>query len=190
MGVGWSRKAKAIATLWGFCEASFFFIVPDVWLSILAKNRLKPALWGCMFSLAGALLGGLSIYLISLNHLEQLLMLMSHIPAINPEMILQVNSSLAEKGVSATLFGPLRGTPYKLYAAQAASNGIGLMSFLLTSIPARLTRFVLVSLLTHYGFKLLIKWRSDINKTKVLLSCWLVFYGYYFWVMGCNHLLN
>ncbi|MFM9106139.1 MAG: hypothetical protein ACKOWF_05500, partial [Chloroflexota bacterium] len=31
-----SRAAARIAALWGFAEATVFFIVPDVWIGLLA----------------------------------------------------------------------------------------------------------------------------------------------------------
>jgi hypothetical protein len=34
-----------VAGLWGFAEATLFFLVPDIWLTALAVRRgLKPAL--------------------------------------------------------------------------------------------------------------------------------------------------
>ena len=52
-----------IAGIWGFAEATLFFIVPDVWLTLIAVRRgLVPALAACGWALAGALAGGLAMY--------------------------------------------------------------------------------------------------------------------------------
>ena len=51
-------RANAIASLWGFAEATVFFIVPDVLLSWLALRSPKSGLIACLFALLGALIGG------------------------------------------------------------------------------------------------------------------------------------
>ena len=53
----------AAAFAWGFAEATLFFVVPDVWLTLIAVRRgLRPALVACGWALAGALAGGLAMY--------------------------------------------------------------------------------------------------------------------------------
>ena len=47
-----------IAGLWGFAEATFFFLVPDVWLSFLAIESFTQGVAGSFAALAGALNGG------------------------------------------------------------------------------------------------------------------------------------
>jgi hypothetical protein len=42
--------------------------------------------------------------------------------------------------------GPVRGTPYKIYAAQAGEQSLSLLLFLLMTIPARLECFIPVVL--------------------------------------------
>lgn len=43
-----------IATLWGFVEATFFFVMPDVYLSWLALDRPRLALLACFCVLTGS----------------------------------------------------------------------------------------------------------------------------------------
>lgn len=52
-------------------------------------------------------------------------------------MIKDVNSQLIEQGLISILFGPLSGTPYKIYAVQAAGLGSDLWLFIFISIFAR-----------------------------------------------------
>ncbi|GEM_PF-3959884 len=47
-----------VALAWGFAEATLFFIVPDVWLTLVARERLRTGLIASLYSLAGALAGG------------------------------------------------------------------------------------------------------------------------------------
>lgn len=49
------------AFAWGLAEATFFFIVPDVFTTRLALQDFKRALISCIFTLAGALLGGVTL---------------------------------------------------------------------------------------------------------------------------------
>jgi len=174
---------KQVAMAWGFAEATLFFIVPDVWLTLVARKRLRTGLIASLYSLAGALVGGILVYWLGATHQQTLIGVMEALPAIGPEMVDQVRDALSGQGVFALLLGPLSGTPYKLYAAQAAHSGVGLAPFLLISIPARMIRFLLVTLLSYYGLKALANWWPGVNRLLVLSVCWVLFYGWYFSVM-------
>lgn len=172
-----------IALAWGFAEATVFFIVPDVWLTLAARKHLRPGLIASLYALFGALLGGTLMYLWGRADRSSANLVLDAIPAIDPEMIVRVADELSQDGVLALMLGPLSGTPYKVYAVQGADSSIGLGLFLLTSIPARLSRFLLVTLLAHYGLKSVGYWMPRTNPVLVLLVCWVFFYAYYFSVM-------
>lgn len=172
-----------VALAWGFAEATLFFIAPDVWLTLVARERLRTGLIASLYSLAGALAGGALIYWLGATHQQTLIGMMEALPAIGPAMLERVQATLLDQGASATLLGPLSGTPYKLYAAQAAHSGIGLIPFLLISIPARMIRFLLLTLASNYGLKVLSNGWPGVNRLLVLSVCWVLFYGWYFSVM-------
>ena len=99
-------------------------------------------------------------------------------------MIERVQAQLASHGPWSLFIGPLTGTPYKIYALEAAGAGIGLLAFLLISIPARLLRFVLVVFLTaaiaracrgRLGLRTLQVWHA---------GAWIAFYAGYFYAMS------
>ena len=98
-------------------------------------------------------------------------------------MIADVASQLDTRGITALFVGPLIGTPYKIYALEAAGAGFGLLIFLLVSIPARMMRFVIVSsvaaLASHY--------LNKVVSMRVILglhvALWIGFYAFYFSVM-------
>jgi len=69
------------------------------------------------------------------------------VPAISERAIAEVRAEIVSRGEWAVFLGPLSGTPYKIYAVEAAPAGLPLGRFLAISVPARLVRFVLVSLL-------------------------------------------
>jgi hypothetical protein len=174
---------KLAALLWGLAEATVFFIVPDVWLSFAGRTKLRAGLAASLYCLAGAMAGGALIYLWGRHDLSEATDLVEKVPAISTAMVERVQEELSEMGVLAVLFGPLKGTPYKVYAAQAFHAGIGIWLFLLISIPARLIRFVLVTAFCYYALKGLVRWRPGWNRVVVLFVGWVLFYIFYFTVM-------
>src|SRR5690349_1090320 len=109
-----------IALLWGFSEATIFFIVPDVWISIVALSSLQDGLHACLYALAGAILGGIIMYRWGRLDIKAVNDFMVKIPAIRTKDIQEVEASLQKSGVFAILLGPLLGIPYKIYAANSS----------------------------------------------------------------------
>ncbi len=173
-----------IAFAWGLAEATQFFVVPDVWLTLAARRRLRPGLVAALHALAGALLGGTAMYLWGQRRGVEALAAVLAVPAIDAPMAAWVAEALRTQGEVAVLWGPLKGVPYKLYAVQAAAAGVPLAGFLLISVPARLVRFLLVTTIAHYGLRLLARWRFPVTDTTVLIVCWVSFYAWYFSTMG------
>src|SRR3546814_21158393 len=75
-----TRAAHAVSLLWGFAEATVFFVVPDVWISRRALSSWRAALRGSGFALAGALVGGVLLYLPGRHHEAALLALLVRLP--------------------------------------------------------------------------------------------------------------
>jgi membrane protein YqaA with SNARE-associated domain len=170
-----------LAFLWGFAEATLFFIVPDVLLTYLVVLNLNLALWGCLFALSGALVGGAVMYYWGRKNLRQAEHLVGSMPGIWPKLLEREKIHLQEKKELAILIGPLKGVPYKIYAIFAAKSRVSFVRFFLISIPARLIRFVLASLLAAVCL-------APISNLTVQLSLlsgfWVVFYIWYFKKMG------
>lgn len=160
-----------------------FFIVPDVWLGLAGRNRLQTGLRACLFALLGALIGGALIYFWGAHDHSGAIALIEKVPAISPAMVARVQGELTVHGVWSILAGPLTDTPYKLYAAQAAQAGIGFGVFILLSIPARGIRFVIITMGVHYALKKIIPAKIARHPTTLILSCWVLFYFFYFAAM-------
>lgn len=173
-----------LAALWGLAEATVFFIVPDVWLSIVGRNKLRIGLIACLYSLIGAMIGGLLMFSWGSNDQAAANQLLDKIPAISPVMINDVNRQLKEQGLIAVLFGPLNGTPYKIYAVQAAGQGLSLWAFMLVTIPARLIRFMLVTTFFHYALKGLNRVINTQHNLRIVIISWIGFYLLYFSLKG------
>lgn len=172
--------AMIVATLWGFAEATLFFIVPDVWLSLIAVRRgLTPAIIACGFALAGALVGGAIMYGWGAVDIGTAREALDWVPSIDKGMMKDVRSALRHDGVEALFFGPLAGTPYKVYAVEASAAGIGPAAFLSVSIPARLIRFAVVVAAAWTISLALERYTSRFTRTLILLAVWAIFYAVY-----------
>ena len=170
-----------IAAIWGFSEATLFFFVPDIWISVLAVQSARQGLIGCIYALIGAMIGGSVMYYIGRGNLQLMNNLMIKIPAIRKKDILNVQSDLKNSGFIAVLFGPMRGIPYKIYASNAHSV-MSITTFLLISIPARVIRFIIVALVISFVSETLLTDYSTTIKIQFLMIIWVGFYSLYFFI--------
>jgi membrane protein YqaA with SNARE-associated domain len=165
-----------VAFAWGFAEATFFFIVPDVCLTFIALANPKTAFQSSFCALAGALAGGCVMYACGVWAPEAARSFLIRIPGIKASLAASVRSQLQTRGVVAILLGPLRGTPYKIYAAEWGALRRSFTGFLLISIPARYPRF----LLSVLAVAALREFLSPI----ALGVAWLAVYCFYFRKFG------
>jgi membrane protein YqaA with SNARE-associated domain len=168
-----------VALLWGLAEATVFFIVPDVWLSGVALLSLKRGLIACLYALTGALLGGTAMYSWGLADHDYAVSIVEAVPAIDQEMMDRVSAEMRLNGTITVLLGPLSGTPYKVFAVQAPAAGIGLPGFMLVSIPARMLRFLAVTLMAHGVARVFLSGRGWRFRFATLALVWVAFYAAY-----------
>lgn len=177
-----SRAALTLAFAWGFLEATFFFIVPDVLLTLIACRALRPALKSTVAALAGALIGGALMYLFGARDPGFALTSLDRIPGISWELIGRVHNQINDSGLMAVLLGPIEGIPYKIYAVEWGARRGGFLAFVLISIPARYLRFLVTTLITRAIARViepLTNHRARVEMT-TLAVIWIAFYGYYF----------
>src|SRR5262245_5195363 len=113
-----SRAALVLAFAWGLAEATFFFIVPDVVLTLIACRALKAAVKATVAALAGALIGGALMYALGSSEPQFARAGLDRIPAISPELIARVGDQIDQSGLLAVMLGPIKGIPYKIYAVE------------------------------------------------------------------------
>lgn len=179
-----SEQARdyAIGTIWGFAEATLFFIVPDVWLGRIALTSLKRALVATVATLAGAVLGGVLVAMVCAHISPTTSMrVMDAIPAIAPLMIQQVDAEVGEHGSRAIMDGPVRGIPYKPYARSVGVMGGPDAGFVGWSILGRAYRWIiilpLIRLLSYLAERFL--HLSPRQSGVVYVVGWSLFYAYY-----------
>jgi membrane protein YqaA with SNARE-associated domain len=168
-----------IAFFWGLAEATLFFIVPDVGLSVIALKGTDIGLTACLYALAGALTGGTIMFYWGQANIEKVTHILNMIPAIRTKDIEKVRSDLKKSGIPAILFGPILGIPYKIYAAHAHLI-TSIFYFLLISIPARGVRFVLVAFAIPYITGKFLPNAPYLVQVQAVLILWIFFYSIYF----------
>jgi membrane protein YqaA with SNARE-associated domain len=176
---------SAAALVWGFAEATLFFIVPDVYLSATAvgcgrRSALRAAAW----AIGGAVLGGALMHVWGAVDADGAIAALDRLPAISPAMIAGASDELERHGIAAVIIGGVTGVPYKVYAVLAQEAGIELPLFLLISVPARAGRFLLVVLVADWVNRLLAHRLAPRWRYAALATAWLVFYGLYFAAMA------
>ena len=176
---GRGRLAYAGAAVWGFAEATIFFIVPDVLLSWLALRSPRRATWACGWALLGALVGGCVMYAWGARDLDSATAMLLRVPAVDEPMLDTVRSQFDERGAATVLLGPLGGRPYKIYAAYAPAAGVSLPMLLAVSVPARLSRFLLVTWVTAAMAHIVLRRMKLRHKQWLLLACWVAFYAWF-----------
>ena len=168
------------AFIWGIAEGSFFFIVPDLIISLAALYSPGKALRHISAVVAGSLVAGTCLFLWSTASHEAALDAVRHVPFIRPEMFTRVSSDIASFGAIALCKGPLSGIPYKIYAVLSPGS-MPLSLFLLISIPARLER-LLVSWIVFSMAGVLLK-RFILRYPALGLSLhgiyWIIIYALY-----------
>ncbi len=171
-----------VSFVWGFAEATIFFIVPDVWLTFIAvKYGFKRALTGLVFAVVGALLGGVVMYCVGRFTSINAYAFFDRIPGISPQLIDTAYGQIERHQILALFPGLFRGIPYKIYATRLGQAGANFVTMIIVSIFARGLRFLGVVALAYYAGKALRK----ISKIKnidiiLLILSWLAFYIIYY----------
>ena len=175
----------AVAAVWGFAEATVFFIVPDVWISFVAVRRgWKAGMLAACLACLGALVGGAIMYVWGSRDAEAARHVLDMIPAISPGMIWMTGYELEHAGLASMILGAFTGVPFKIYAVEAGAMGAGLSAFLGMAVIARLMRFVLGALIAAVAAQLLRRFFSERTILSLLAGFWILFYAWYFAATG------
>lgn len=183
--MGLTRVWRLAAFAWGFAEATLFFTVPDVLLT-LAAVRLGwwAALRLLLITLIGALLGGSMMYGLGAHDLETARATVDSVPLISADMIASAGESMRGNWFWAMIIGAMTGTPYKIYAVEAAAAGVPFVTFVLASVLARSVRWILT--LTFAALVAAALVRMGLSRWAVPLWAvlWVAFYLFYYVVMS------
>jgi membrane protein YqaA with SNARE-associated domain len=174
-----------IGFLWGFVEATFFFIIPDLVLSwaSLAGVRAGIKILGAI--LAGAVAGGVCMYAWALWRPDSARSAVAAVPFVRTRMFEKVQEDYRAHGVSGIFYTLGTGIPYKVYAVLAPPI-TSPVTFGFISLPARLERLALSWLIPTTLGLFLRRWiRSHRRLTAALwLGFWIVTYAIYWSTVG------
>jgi membrane protein YqaA with SNARE-associated domain len=183
-----ARSWRWIAALWGFAEATFFFIVPDVFTSRVALTHTpRQAFLACAWAVLGALVGGHVLFLfaqINPTAAATFLAQLDWIPGISPPLIAATGDAVRAYGASAFFTSAFSGVPYKLCTLHAGLLDVSYAAFLALSVASRFSRFAAVTalaLLCRYCF---LRHCRRTVQLRVHAIAWTAFYGSYFYVMS------
>lgn len=178
-----------VAFLWGYCEATWFFIIPDAGLTFIALHLgLRRSLRPLLAAVLGAMLGATTIYALAALNWPGL---WSHLPGFLPKMLGVAGEQVRSQGSAALLEGPQAGIPYRVYVWLAAAQGVPLGSVLLWTPLARLPRMVTPMLIGVTFQQLCSRLPAPIGPRyrQVNVGLWvalwtLIYIGYWGWYLN------
>ncbi|WFB34678.1 hypothetical protein P3T73_10955 [Kiritimatiellota bacterium B12222] len=182
--LGWLLGSAGywIAFAWGFGEATVFFILPDLLLSLTALFAFRKAWKQLGWMIVGSILGGVCIYLWTLEAPRMARQVVDAVPFVTEEMWIKVQLTLSQHGGAGLVLGPFSGIPYKVYAVESAER-VPLLWFVLFSFPARLSRLV-GAVLLFGGVGALFKQKIIVHPGITLAMWGLYWIGMYSWYWG------
>jgi hypothetical protein len=143
----WQRRllgapGLALALVWGLAEGSFFFLIPDIIITLAALFSIKTSIRHLLLVVAGSLVAGAWLFLWSQADYNTAKQTVARVPFVREKMFEKTGAEFSRLGAVALFTGPMEGIPYKVYAVQAPGH-CSLRIFLLASVPARLERLLL-----------------------------------------------
>src|SRR5688572_5325051 len=117
------RVARHAGFWWGFAEGTFFFIVPDVYISFAALFSLRAGAVAWVSSIAGSVAAVVVVFMLMATVGPDYLAFLESLPAISRPLVARVSGTLAAEGLPYNPLLVLGGVPLKVYAAVAFSLG-------------------------------------------------------------------
>lgn len=169
------------AVVWGVAEATFFFIVPDVLLTVVVlRNGWREAqILAVPVALAATLAGGLMWCWGACDAAGARAFLLQ-IPAIGPDLLARTAREMDAWWGVHMITGAVTGVPYKLYAVEAGARHVALLPFLVMSFAARLARFSYAVGLVALAGHILDRLGRPQWKAAALALGWAALYAVYF----------
>jgi membrane protein YqaA with SNARE-associated domain len=118
-------RAISISTIWGFAEATLFFVVPDVWVGWIAMRRPRRVVAMWLAASAGGILGAAILHIAVRSGWDPDRRFRS-LPGVQAGDIEDVREAIAADPTRAFAMGAVTGVPVKIYVAEAARAGLPL----------------------------------------------------------------
>jgi hypothetical protein len=166
---------------WSAAEAAIFFLVADVPISWIAvRSGTRAAILASIVAAVASVAGALAVYIWAGRDPSGAAAAMAALPGIDPRLVARAAEGY-HQGPLAMFAGSFSGTPFKLYALEAAKQPD--FALLLIAPLLRLPRFLVVALFVGGVSHLLSRW-LDVRRRLILLGLlWVAFYAFYFAAM-------
>ena len=173
-----SPLAIVAAGIWGYAEATHFWLIPDILLGWIGLNRPRSIIPSVIAATVGAIVGGIRMH----QHTREESPRLEHVPGISEAMLVDAHERFASQGWRAVVRAPIDGIPYKVYATEAGKAGAPLAELIAWTIPARAWRFLLIAVGAGViGSVFAFSVRRDAGRWLVTtLGFWIVVYVRYF----------
>lgn len=174
-----SAAGQTAIFLWALAEATFWPIIPDSLLILLAVGG-RRTLWRILgAAIAGSSLGGAAIYLFAYSVPGVVEPLLGGLPFIQPFMVERVNTLFDQYSVSAFWIQPWSGVAYKVYALVGAERGLNPWLVVPIAIVARALRMLLVAAVVG---ALARRFPNIVQRYWLpLVAVYLIAFGYIWW---------
>jgi len=168
------------AIIWGFAEATVFFIVPDILLTaaVLTFGFAMALRFAAAAAIAAAI-GGAVMLRWGASDAEAARAFLLAIPLIGDDLLIRVQSEIGAAWPLNLMRGAITGAPYKIYAVEAGAAHIHALAFAAMSVPARFARFALLMGLFAGGQALLQKFGKGAWAPWLLAAAWMLIYAVY-----------
>jgi len=181
---GFARSPLAVlaAGLWGYAEATHFWLIPDILLAWIGLNRSQSIVPSVVAATIGATLGGAAMHQNAREERPRL----TQIPGISDALLVDAQERFASQGWGAVVRAPLDGIPYKVYATESGVAGAPLSELIAWTPVARAWRFLLTALvagLIGVVFSRSVR-RNAGGWLLATLGFWVVVYVRYFARLG------
>lgn len=172
-----ARYGVLLCFVWGFAEATLFFVVPDVMVGAVAL--FWPHRWwrAATAALIGALAGAAVLAMLTSVFGDGVRDTLVAVPGVSSEMMRDVAQEVEDIGPRAMLGGPVAGVPFKVYIVESVLASASAASLFAWAVVARVPRILLVA-----GVAALVGWvlHRPIHAHQLLfLSAYAVW-----WVVG------
>ncbi len=142
LSIATSSIILLVAFIWGFSEAIWFFVIPDVFLTIIALFSFRKALLGIGFATLWAIIGGGILFWFGWLQPDSAQSFLLTVPLVSEKMIQVAQWHIDTLWYYSLFFWPSQWIPYKVYAALFSNMQLNMWNFLLVSIPARAYRML------------------------------------------------
>lgn len=138
-GFARSPLAVIVAGLWGYAEATRFWLIPDILLGWITLNRPRSLVASVVAATVGAVIGGVRMH----RHAHEKHARLTEIPGINGALLADAHERFASRNWVAVVRAPLDGIPYKVYATESGLADKPQGELIAWTLVARLWRFIL-----------------------------------------------